>query len=200
MPKSIKSLDEQLEEARRRVVDLARRKRLKEAEEREQERVRRVKQGALIGRRWLERHEALAARDAAVGEREWQEMLKDMDSFLQLPSERRVFGLEKLDAGEVAVGGAASPASEEEPTASPPPAAEKEPKPVRIQLNGDELYVETPVKDAHFCDEIKVLTGKQAKWHRPAQCWYAPARHYDAVVALARRCYLKVELVPPPTD
>ena len=180
MPRTTKTLDEQLEETRRRLADLARRKRLKEAEERKQERRRRQKQDELIGRLWQERHEALAARDAAAGEREWQEMVADMDSFLQLPSERRVFGLEKLDAEKAAV--------------------KEEPKPVRIWKDYGAVRAKTPHRSGAFATGIRALGGGWAD-EAKKRYWYASAAHYDEVVALAQRCYEKVvELEQPPTD
>ena len=178
MPKSIKSLDEQLEEARRRVADLARRKRLEAVEQREKERVRRAKQGALIGRRWLERHEALAAGDAAAAEREWQEMLKDMDATLQLPAERRVFGLEKLDAQKAAV--------------------KEELKPVWIWKEAGEVRAKTPGRKETFATGIRALGGG---WNGSPKkrYWHAAEAHYDAAVALAKDCYPKVvEFEHPP--
>ena len=179
MPRTTKTLDEQLEETRRRLADLARRKRLKEAEERKQERRRRQKQDELIGRLWQERHEALAASDPEAAEREWQEMVADMDSFLQLPSERRVFGLEKLDAEKATV--------------------KEETKPVRIWKADGAVRAKTPGRSQVFATGIRALGGDWAAGTRE-RYWYASAAHYDAVVALAQRCYPKVvELEQPPT-
>ena len=176
MPRSTKSLDEQLEEARKRVVDLARRKRLEDAERRRKERVRRLKQGELIARRWWARHDALAAADPGAAEREWQEVLADMDANLRVPSERRLFGLEPLDAGKAG--------------------AKEEPKPVRIWKADGKVCAETPHRSEVFATGIRTEFG--GGWDKLAKRWYAAAEHYDQVVTLARRCYPKVvELEQP---
>ena len=127
MPKSVKPLEVQLEEARRRLADLRHRKRLVDAAWRRKERALREKKAMLIGRCWLKKHEALAASDPAAAEREWQDMLANLDGFLRTPADRRLFGLEPVAAD--------APATEEPPGTAekPPPAADAAAKPVKTK-------------------------------------------------------------------
>ena len=201
MPRSTKSLDEQLEEARKRVVDLARRKRLEEAKTCREKRIRRLKQGELIARRWWARHDALAAADPEAAGREWQEVLADMDANLRVPSERRLFGLEPLAAEPAPA--EEPPGEAEKPAAVAPAAVKKKQGTVRIWTAdgpatrpGRAVYAATPSLSEGFSAGMKPLGGK---WSAAKRYWHAAVDHYDQVVALARDYYEEVELVEPPT-
>ena len=142
-------------------------------------------------RSMIEEMRARAKAGDGGARQELEHWMGQLDRAVTDPAGREMAGLPvRDDRGQPPAGRAAQPATAGPVAAEAEQAAVKEePKPVEIWKENGEVRAKTPGWKEAFATGIRALGGD---WAGSKGYWYAAEKHYDAVVALARRCYPKV--------